>query len=77
MPGASLAASVIERINFGFDLRTKFVGRAAELVEETRDLASDLGHFLGAEKDQRQEKKKDHLAGEATEAHRPIIMRDG
>src|SRR5258706_801757 len=73
LPGAD---RVIQGINFGFDLRAEFVGSAPELIDKARDLASDLGHFLGAKKDQRQEKQEDHLAGEA-EIHSSIIMRDG
>src|SRR5271156_4488721 len=73
LPGT---AGVIEQIDFGLDLRAEFIGSAPELVEEARDLATDLRHFLGAEKDQRQEKNEDHLAREA-EAHAVIIMRDG
>src|SRR5258708_2026292 len=68
--------AAVERIDFGLDLRAEFVGGAPELVQEARDLAADLGHFLGAEKDQRQKKNEDHLAGEA-EIHTSIIMRDG
>src|ERR1700691_4451097 len=75
-PGAALAPVAIERIDFGFDLRTELVGCASELVEEAGDLASDLGHFLGPEKDQRQEKNKEHLAREA-KVHGSIIMPDG
>src|ERR1700675_4608487 len=56
------AAATFEGINFGFDLRAEFVRSAPELAEETRDLASDLRHFLGAEKDQRHKKQEDHLA---------------
>jgi len=54
--------TAVERVDFGFDLRAEFVGCAPELVQEARDLASDLGHFLGAEKDQRQKQNEDHLA---------------
>src|SRR6202521_2595915 len=61
LPGAGGAAT-FERIDFGFDLRAEFVGSAPELAEEARALASDLRHFLGAEKDQRQKKQEDHLA---------------
>src|SRR5258708_35292003 len=73
LPGAD---SAIQGINFGFDLRAEFVGSPPELIDKARDLTSDLGHFLGAKKDQRQEKQEDHLAGEA-EIHTSIIMRDG
>src|SRR5271166_3187527 len=52
----------IERIDFGLDLRTEFVGSAAELVEEARNLASDLRHFLWAKENQHQKKQEDHLA---------------
>src|ERR1700733_7390270 len=48
-----------------FDLGTEFVRGAAEFVHDAADLASDLGQLLGAEKDQRQEEEKDHLAREA------------
>src|ERR1700720_3921648 len=51
-------APTFEGINFRFDLRAEFVGSAPELAEEARDLASDLRHFLGAEKDQRQKKQE-------------------
>jgi hypothetical protein len=52
----------IQRIDFGLDLRAEFVGGAPELIEQARDLAADLRHLLGAEKDQHQEKEEDHLA---------------
>src|SRR5271157_5956598 len=70
------AAGVIQGIHFRLDLRAEFVGSAPELIQKTRDLAADLRHFLGAEKDQRQKKQEDHLAREA-EIHTSIIMRDG
>src|SRR5208282_2332316 len=73
---AGVCLSCIEGIDFGLDLRAEFVGSAPEFIQEARDLATDLGHFLGAEKNQRQKKQEDHLAGEA-EIHTPIIMRDG
>lgn len=73
LPGA---ATAIEGIELGLDLGAELIGSAPELVQETRDLAPDLGHFLGTEKDQRQEKQEDHLAREA-KIHAPIIMRDG
>src|ERR1017187_4812397 len=66
----------LQGVNFRLDLRAEFIGRTPELVEEARNLASDLGHLLGAEKDQRQKKQEDHLAGEA-EIHASIIMREG
>jgi len=69
-------ATAVEGINLRLDLRAEFIGRAPELVQEARDLTADLRHFLRAEKDQRQKKQKDHLAGKA-EIHAPIIMRDG
>ncbi len=69
---AGVAAGV-EGMDFGLDLRTEFVRSAPEIVEEARHLACDLRHFLRAEKDQRQKKQKDHLAGEA-EIHASIIM---
>src|ERR1700730_4620532 len=63
LPGtAAGVAATLERIDFGLDLRAEFVGSAPELAEEARDLASDLRHFLGAKKDQRQKKQEDHLA---------------
>ena len=66
LPGAACwLATAIQGIHFGLDLRAEFVGSAPELVEEARDLAADLRHFLGAEKDQHQKKQEDHLAGEA------------
>src|SRR5271169_10106 len=73
--GGSVGVNTIQGIDFGLDLRAEFVGRAPELVEEARHLAADLGHFLGAEKDQGQKKQEDHLAGEA-EIHGSIIMPD-
>src|SRR5208282_3826671 len=65
-----------EGIDFGFDLGAEFVRGAAELVHDAPDLAADLRQFLGAEKDQRQEKQEDHLTREA-EIHTGIIMRQG
>src|SRR5450631_71048 len=56
--------AAIEGVDFRLDLRAEFVGCAPELVEEARDLTADLGHFLGAEKDQRQKKQENHRAGE-------------
>src|SRR5208337_412533 len=76
LPAGAAAAGVIQGIHFRLDLRAEFVGRAPELVEKARNLAADLGHFLGAEKDQRQKKQEDHLAREATEIHISIIMRE-
>src|SRR5580658_986731 len=73
---ASVGVIVVEGIDFGLNLRAEFVRRAPELVEEARHLTADLRHFLGAEKDQRQKKDEDHLAGEA-EIHGSIIMPDG
>src|ERR1700687_2300745 len=62
LPGtAAGVGTTFEGIDFGLDLRAEFVGSAPELAEEARDLASDLRHFLGAEKDQRQKKQEDHL----------------
>src|SRR6202521_5883787 len=63
LPGtAAGVAATLERIDFGFDLGAEFVGSAPEFAEEARDLASDLRHFLGAKKDQRQKKQEDHFA---------------
>src|ERR1035437_467598 len=73
---AAGVAAAIEGIHFRLDLRAEFVGSAPEFVEKARNLAADLRHFLGAEKDQRQKKQEDHLAGEA-KIHTSIIMRDG
>ena len=67
---------VLGGVDLGFDLGSKFVRGAAELVHEAADLAADLGQFLGAEKDQRQEKQEHHLAGKP-EIHTAIIMRAG
>ena len=72
---AAGVAAAIERIHFRFDLRAEFVGSAPEFVEKTRNLAADLRHFLGAEKDQRQKKQEEHLARKA-EIHASIIMRN-
>src|ERR1700730_18075461 len=52
LPGTDAGvAATLERIDFGLDLRTGFVGSAPEFAEEARDLASDLRHFLRAKKD--------------------------
>src|SRR5208282_1780970 len=72
----AVVSIAIQGIDFGLDLRAEFVRGAPEFVQEARDLAADLRHFLRAEKDQHQKKQEDHLAGEA-KIHTSIIMRDG
>ena len=66
----------VDGVDFGFDLRAEFVRGALELVHEAANRAPNLRQFLGAEKDQRQEKQENHLAREA-KIHIAIIMRDG